>query len=591
MKEHIAACILDKCKDYSQHAAMRHKVSGQWQSTTYEEFAGLILSCAQALLEMGVKRGDMVGIFARNRPEWAIADLGILAVGAVSVPIYATNTQAQTEYIVNDAALRLIFVGDREQYEKVLSFRDKYERLQKIIVCDEVEVTADRTMCFADFLARGEQAGRGGEIDEHLARADTNDLATLIYTSGTTGEPKGVMLTHGNIFHQFKAVDKDFEISHKDSSLCFLPLSHSYERAWSYYIFASGATNCYVSDPRRVIEYLSEVKPTAMVSVPRLYEKIYTTAHEKLQKASPVKRAMFHWAVKTGKRYEYKRRASGTCPILRFKHRIADKLVLSKIRGIVGGHKNFFSAGGASLAGEIEEFFFAAGLLVCQGYGLTETAPVLTANNPHHFRFGTVGRPIEGVQLKIAPDGEILAKGPNVMKGYYNKPEATREAFGEDGWFKTGDVGEFDADGYLKITGRIKDLIITSGGKNIAPQHIESVVGQDHYIDQIVAIGDGRHFISALIVPYYDALEEWARDNGIEYSSRDELANHPAVQRFYRGRVEELSGDLGPYERVKKFTIISTEFSQEGGELTPTLKVKRGVVNSKYKDVIEKMYG
>jgi long-chain acyl-CoA synthetase len=383
-------------------------------------------------------------------------------------------------------------------------------------VFDRAAATAEpRIVAFDEILAHPPSPRLG----ERIAATAETDLSSLIYTSGTTGEPKGVMLTHVNLTSQFETLDRKFDVSERDRSLCFLPLSHTYEHTWTFYVLAQGAENVYLEDPKRVAEAMQVVRPTCMVSVPRLYEKIYATARHRLSQASERKRALFEWALGVGSEVGYRKvRNEKIGPLLAAKHAVADKLVLTKVRDLVGGPKNFFSAGGASLSKQIEEFFFSTGLLVCQGYGLTETAPMLTCNAPGDFKFGTVGKPIIGVEIRIADDGEILARGPNLMQGYYGMPEATAEAI-VDGWFHTGDIGSFDDDGFLRITDRKKDLIITSGGKNIAPSRIESIIGADYYIDQIAAVGEGRNYISALIVPQFEALEQWAKEHGITYDS------------------------------------------------------------------------
>jgi long-chain acyl-CoA synthetase len=379
-------------------------------------------------------------------------------------------------------------------------------------------------------------------------------------------------------------------VTERDRSLCFLPLSHAYERAWTFYILSKGAQNFYLGDPKHVLEAMREVRPTCMVSVPRLYEKIYSTARHKVSQGSRTKRKLFEWAVKVGNRYAHaKERGGRVGPALPVQHALADRLVLHKIRDIVGGPKNFFSAGGAALAAEIEEFFFSAGLLVCQGYGLTETSPLLTCNSPKAFRFGTVGKVIPGCELKIAADGEILARGRNIMRGYFGKPTETAEAF-EDGWFKTGDIGAFDEDGFLRITDRKKDLIITSGGKNIAPSRIESIIGQDYYIEQVAAVGDGRHHVTALVVPHFEALELWAKERGLTYDSFMAMVKDHRIQDFIGQRIEQRQQELPHHERVKKFTLLTERFSQMGGELTPTLKNIRAAIAAKYAHVIESMY-
>ena len=591
MEMHLALMIRSSVEKYGDGIAMRRRRDDEWEKISYNSLGEQIRLVAGALLEYGVDEGEMVGIFSQNRPEWAIADFGILNVKGVSVPIYATNTAKQAEYIVNDARIKTIFVGDQVQYSKVRSFFDSSPYLKNIIVFDDaVALKGDESIHFKDFLRLGEESARDNEIEQRLSEVSSDDLATLIYTSGTTGDPKGVMLTHANFFHQFDAVDENFDVDRKDRSLCFLPLSHVYERIWSYYVFKKGVVNNYVEDPKKVVEYFQEVKPTVMVSVPRLYEKIYSTVFDRLEKASSLKKKLFMWAVEIGGRYRHAVKGKSFIGFyLRLVHRIADMLVLKKIRDVVGGPKKFFSAGGAPLSRDIEEFFFAADLLVCQGYGLTESSPMISYNTPKNFRFGTVGKPVPGCEVKISDSGEILARGPNIMRGYYNKPEETEQTI-VDGWLKTGDVGTIDEEGFLIITDRIKDLIITSGGKNIAPQHIETAVGKDHYIEQIAVIGDKRKFVSALVVPSFAALEEYARENNIAFSTREELINREEIVNFYDNRIETQSAELANFERIKRFTLLSQEFTQDGDELTPTLKIKRKVIAEKYRDIIDAMY-
>ena len=587
--DHLALYFNERAERYADNAAQGFRSGEGWETITYREMKSRVQRLARALMELGVEAGERVGIFSPNRPEWTVADIAILTVGAVSVPVYATNTLDQLRYIIDDAAIRVLFVGNREQYDKAQALLAD-TTLETIVSFPRAEGEGQGATTLGALLETGATDERDREIEVRLTAVKADDLATLIYTYGTTGEPKGVMLTHANFFHQFHALEQEAKIGPEDRSLCFLPLSHVLERAWSYYVFLHGASTYYLEDPREIKEALGEIKPTAMVSVPRLYEKIYSTVFNRLESASVVKKLLFRWAISTGRRYEYAtRKGRWVGPLLSWQHSLAERLVLGKIRGVVGGSKKFFIAGGAPLAAEIEQFFLSIGLLICEGYGLTETSPVISANVPRQFKFGTVGKPITGVTVRISEEGEILAKGPNVMLGYYNKPEATAEAF-VDGWFKTGDVGEFDEEGFLKITDRIKDLIITSGGKNIAPQHIELVVGGDHYIEQIVAIGDRRPFISALVVPSFDALEEWAKDNGISYETREQLVGAPEVIALYEKRIAARSSKLAPYERIKQFTLLSAEFTQEAGELTPTMKVKRKFINEKYAADIDGMY-
>ncbi len=587
-KQHLAAMVDASCRRHGQEIAMRYKSNGAWQAITYRDLGEKIRQVSGALIAMGIQPGDMVGIFSQNRPEWTIADFGILGAGAVSVPIYATNTADQAEYIVRDAELRMIFVGDDKQLAQVQSFAAQYPGLETIVTFDDSG--SDATLTFPALMARGAGGEHAEESARRIRQTAPESLASIIYTSGTTGEPKGVMLSHANFLHQIAAVDANFDVGPADRSLCFLPLSHVYERSWSYYVFSCGAQNNYIQNPREVLQYLGEVRPTAMVSVPRLYEKIYAAVMDKLEKASTGKKRLFRWALNVGRRQAEARQAGKVPGLgLRLTHRLADRLVLRKLRDIVGGDKNFFSAGGAPLSKDIEAFFLAAGLLVCQGYGLTETAPMVTCNAPRDFKFGTVGKPVPNCDVKIGEDGEILVKGPNVMQGYYKKPEATAEVL-KNGWLHTGDVGFVDDDGFLVITDRIKDLIITSGGKNIAPQRIETAVGRDHYIEQVTTIGDRRKYVSALIVPSYEALESYARDQGLSWQTREELLQNPAIIAFYRARIDRQSTELAGFETIKAFTLLPREFTQESGEITPTQKIKRKIVAEHYRHEIEAMY-
>lgn len=588
--EHMGQVITEKVREYAQQTALRFKEGEAWKALTYAGFGEKINGLAAALIHAGVGKGDNVGIYSANRYEWAVTDYACILAGAVSIPIYSTNTKEQARFIIEDAGIELIFVGNDFQYRNMEAVISEGMPLKVISYDDRIPVDPSFAVYFKDFAAQQNPSDFRDELQKRGAAIRKNDTTTIIYTSGTTGNPKGVMLTHGNLFHQFEALDTHFNISHKDISLCFLPLSHVYERMWSYYVYFKGAVHTYLEDPKKVIETLQEIRPTAMVSVPRLYEKIYATVMNRQETASYLKKVLFKQALKTGEAYYTRLRKNKPISLgLRLKHGLYDKLVLSKVRAIVGGDKNFFSAGGAPLEKTIEEFFFACGLLICQGYGLTETSPMITCNTPACFRFGTVGKPVPHCEVRISDNGEIEVRGGQVMKGYYNNPEKTAEEI-RDGWFKTGDVGEFDEDGFLKITDRIKDLIITSGGKNIAPLHIETLVGKDFFIDQVVAIGERKQFISALIVPSFEALETWAQKKDIPFASREELIQHPEVIRFYRKRIDFHSKKLAQYETIKKFTLLPNPFTIEGEEITPTLKLKRKTINGKYQHLIDAMY-
>ncbi len=597
--QHLAVMIAQSAQKYADQPAMNaYYANGEGAHPgpiSYAEMYRRIRTIGRALLSLGVQPGDRIGIFAPNCSEWTLVDFGILSVRAVPVPIYATNTRQQAAYIIDETEMTLLFVGDQEAYAKIATDPDRSPALRTLIVFDEGDAEEETPLHapdlhFGQFLQLGADTDLDGALDGRLAEAGPDELATIIYTSGTTGEPKGVMLTHANLLHQFKALDGQFHVGPGDRSLCFLPLSHVYERSWSYYIFHTGAENYYLTDSKAVIAGMQAVKPTVMVSVPRLYEKIFAAAHHGLEEGSGLKKKLFHWALGVGFDYQLRRKEDRPIGVgLTLQQGLADRLVLSKIRTIVGGDKKFFSAGGAPLAPSIEEFFFAAGLLICEGYGLTETSPMVTYNTPNAFKFGTVGRPIVDCQVKIAANGEILVKSPSVTQGYYRKPEATAAAF-VDGWFHTGDVGEFDDEGFLRITDRIKDLIITSGGKNVAPQHIETVLAQDYFIEQSIAIGDRRKYISVLIVPNFVALEEYAAGQGITWQTRQELVDHPTIVAFYQSHIDHYSQELAPFEQVKAFTLLPAPLTQEGGEITPSQKTRRRAVMAKYAHLIEAMY-
>jgi len=590
---HLTEMILNSVQTYKNKPALFYKKSGQWEHISWDEMGRQITCVSKALLALGLGEQERVGIYSQNKPQWTIADYGIMGVRGITTTIYATNSAAEAEYIVNDTEMSIMFVGGQEQYDRVLQFFPTNKYLKQIVVFDHaVNIAPDKNILyFDDFLKRGLTASHEATRKERLSRATAEDVATIIYTSGTSGVPKGVMLTQANIISQFTALDPLFNFSEEDIELCFLPLSHSYQKASTAWTQSHGVTVYYCENPKEIVEHFTEVRPTFMVGVPRLYEKMYTKVYSRLEEASWLKRKLFDWSIRIGKTYQYK--SFGKKPIsffLNLKHTIARKLVLNKIRAIIGGRLNFFSAGGAPLSADIEEFFFAAGIFIAQGYGLTETSPVISCNRMDKFKFGTPGTVVSNCQVKIADDGEILVKGDNVMKGYFRKPELTAEAFTADGWFKTGDIGLTDAEGFLHITDRKKDIIITAGGKNIAPQSIESQFGKDYYIEQLAVIGDRRKYITALVVPALEALKEFAASHRINYSSVAELVKNTHVLEFYKKRLEKLSESLAQYEKIKKFTLLSEAFSQDKGEITPTLKIKRKAVEANYKELIEKMY-
>lgn len=587
----IALSILAAARGHDDAVALRHRRDGAIRETTYAGLIEQVERAAAGLVALGVRPGDRVGIFSPNLPEWIVADLAVFAIRAVTVPIYATSTAEQAGSIAADSGLVVLCVGTASELESALAFAGDCPELRTILTFAPDLSVADRSVrSFGDLLGTPPAPAFADEVALRGAAAAADDLATIIYTSGTTGEPKGVMLRHRNFVNQHSTVDRLFDVGTSDRSLCFLPLSHVYERTWTSYVLLKGASNTILANPREVVTALAESRPTVMVSAPRLYEKVHAAITARVAAAPRWRQRLFGWAMEIGREY-WEGHYAGRDPgwRLRARYRVADRLVLRKLRAVMGGPKNFLSSGGAPLAREVEEFFLAMGLLVCQGYGLTETAPMLTCNSPGSFRFGTVGRPIDDVELRISPEGEIEARGPNVTEGYFGRAEATAAAF-RDGWFRTGDIGCLEEDGFLVVTDRIKDLIVTSGGKNVAPQRIESIVGKDHYIDQLAVVGDRRKFIGALVVPAFEALKEFAAERRLKFKTDDDLIRLPEVVELYRDRIRDQCAQLAPFEKVKRFTLVARQFSMQAGEITPTLKVRRRVIAEKYRELIERMY-
>jgi long-chain acyl-CoA synthetase len=551
----------------------------RWMST--QEFFERIRDLSLGLTAVGLRAGERVAIVAESRPEWLIADLAILTAGGVTVPVYPTLAAAQTRYILHDAGVRFAFGSSAAQAGKIQQVRHDLPTVEAVIVMEAAGVaTGGSVLTFDELAERGHarlvaEWGAAKEYRERARAIRPDDLATLIYTSGTTGEPKGVMLTHGNLAANLRSCLDAFPVTSDDIGLTFLPLSHAFERMVVYIYLAAGMTVVFAEAIETVARDIPAARPTVMTAVPRLLEKLHARILEKGASGSLVKRSLFRWALATGRH--------GLLGGL------ADRLVLAKIRGALGGRLQSFVSGSAPLSKEVAQFFETLGVRVLEGYGLTETAPVLTVNPPLAPRIGTVGKPVPGVELKIAEDGEILARGPNVMAGYYNKPQATAAAM-EGGWFHTGDIGQIDADGYLSITDRKKDLLVTSGGKKIAPQPIEGRLKANPLVGEAVLIGDRRKFPAVLIVPEFAVLERRLRDLGRPAASRDELASRADVVALYQELVDALNQDLSQFERIKRVAILPREFTVESGELTPTLKVKRKVVEERYKDTIATLY-
>lgn len=590
MTQHLVSSFRTKFAVRKTATAIRFKEQGEWQNITWSELLYNSDCVAKALLFLGCEAQTKVGIFANNRPEWSFADLGILAARCVTVPIYPTNTTEQTRYIVNNADIDYLFVGGQEQFDKALELLANNDLKLIIALTDSIDLKGEsNAMHFSDFIKQGDLAANA-EFEQRLADANMDDLVTLIYTSGTTGQPKGVMLDYTNFAAAFKSHDEMLDVSETDISIAFLPLSHVLERSWSFYMMHCGAQNVYLENPKLIIDVITEVKPTLLVAVPRLYEKIYSTIHSRLESASTVKKALFSWATKVGFAH-FKMIHNNQQPSfwLASQHKLADKLIFSKLRGILGGNTRFLPCGGAKVDPDINKFFQAIGIQIQAGYGMTETTATVCCHRGTGYDFGSIGLPLPGMEVKIGADNEILVRSDTVMKGYYKMPEETAKNF-IDGWLKTGDAGKILANGEVIMTERIKELMKTSNGKYIAPQLVEGTLNKDHFIDQVVIVADSRHFVSALIVPSFEALEEYANSINLQFSSKAELLRHSHIVTMFEKRLQELQSELANFEKVKKFKLLSREFCMKRGEITPTMKLRRKVIEREYKKDIDDMY-
>ena len=571
---------------------LRWKESGAWREMSYQELLARVQALSLGLADLGVRPGDRVAILSENRPEWAITDYACLTARCADVPIYPTLPAKQVEYILRDSNSVALFASSRELLEKAQAGRARLPALRHVIAFDAA-LAGGEVLSFESVLERGRRLeGRAAAWRAEALRVVPDDLATQIYTSGTTGEPKGVMLTHRNITTNVVAGIRILPLTPDDECLSFLPLSHIFERmAGHYCMMLAGTLINYASSIDAVAAEMLERRPTVVLSVPRLFEKIYARVLEGAMSGSAVKRAIFTWARRKGERWVDLTLAGRPVPaLLALQHRIAHALVFSKLHARVGGRLRFFVSGGAPLSPEIAKFFFAAGLPILEGYGLTETSPVISVNGPGRTRLGTVGKILPGVEVKIAEDGEILTRGPHVMKGYYNKPEDTAAAIDAGGWFHTGDIGMLDAEGYLSITDRKKDLIVTAGGKNIAPQPIEELAKSSKFVSSAVMLGDKRRFPIMLVVPDFGHLRAWATHKGIAADGNAALLDLPQVKEKLDREVKKTLRDLAHFEIPKKLLLLPTEFSIEGGELTPKMSVRRRVVEKRYEKEIEALY-
>jgi long-chain acyl-CoA synthetase len=584
----LVELFLRAVDEFDKPDAMLFRSADGWSAISHREVLERVRLIAQGLAGFGVRRGDPVALLSENRPEWALTDYALLCSGAMTVPIYPTLPANQIAFIIRDAGISIALVSTAEQLAKMLEVRAQVATLRTIITFDDVASDAAGVLSMSELLERGRsRPGAENEFRRTALEARPGDVATLIYTSGTTGTPKGVMLTHGNLHSNVHASGVALAVGPADVALSFLPLSHVFQRLVDYVMFTRGTTIAYVPALDAVSQAFREVRPTFAAAVPRVYEKLYarilSVTGPKRRLVLWARRVAIDWATATLER-------GGAGALLRIRHAIADRLVYGKIRAQLGGNVRCFISGSAPLSPEIHRFFYGAGLVILEGYGLTETSPVTNVNTPDAMRIGTVGRPVPGTEITIADDGEILVRGPQVMKGYYNNPQATAEAIDPDGWLHTGDIGELDADGFLRITDRKKELIKTAGGKFVAPQPVQNACKRSRFIAECVLIGDRRPYPVLIVVPNFDTLESWARQQGITWSDREQLVRDAGVLARLEQEVAQRVEPFARYEKPKRVLAIAREFSIEDGEVTPTLKVRRRVIESRLADRIEALY-
>ncbi len=590
----ISEMFISVTTKFADKVAYGYKEGGVWKTLTFAQAREIVEKITGGLKALGIKSGDHVGIVSHNSHLWAMSDFGTVCARGVVATIYPTLTTKQVKWIAQHAECRYIFAGDKEQAEKVLSFLNEAKRIEKVIVLDNSMFDDEKVITLNELLELGLKYNQQhpDEFEKDSMSIHKDDLLTLIYTSGTTGEPKGVMLTHGNLSSNIQSSLQVIIADETDTFLSFLPLSHSFERMAGHFLATSvGASIYYAEDINTVADNMQEVHPTLMTAVPRFYEKVYGKVIDGISAGSAVKKKIFWWSINNGRKAVHKKMENK--PIggfLKTKMGIANKLVFSKLQERIGGRLRFFVSGGAPLSKEVGEFFSAAGIIILEGYGLSETSPVITVNPLERPKIGAVGPPIPGVEVKIAEDGEILTRGPHVMKGYFKNEEATAEVIDKDRWFYTGDIGVFDEEGYLVITDRKKNLIVTSGGKNVAPQPMENVLVTSKWIEQILAIGDKRKFVSALIVPSFPNLEAWAKEQELQWSTREELIKLPEVTALYDRVIGESMEGFAQFEKIKRFILLPQEFTIESGELTPSLKVRRNIVVNRCKEMIDQLY-
>jgi len=599
IESHLAHMFRATVANHGFRPATRVRQGGQWIIRTYAETGRRVAGLARAfvtpglLTEDGLQRGDRISLFAGNCPEWIEADLAGMTIGVIPVPIYPTSTPDQIVHIVTDAGVRVIVTAGPKELDRILEARDQMPGLETVILINPADQVGDHDGLTVLSLEQVRQAGVSEEIqtvvEERMGQSCPDDVAALIYTSGTTGEPKGVMISHRAALAELQALDAFFDVTPADHSLSFMPLSHALEWGWSMAVIRHGCLNTFVPNPKTISAMLAEVRPTLFVSVPKLYEQVMSVAREKVSD-SPAKLKIFEWSIRIGREW-WQAEQEGRRPSvsLRARHGVADRLVLKAIRDAIGGPKTVLAAGGAPLRKEVEEFFAACGLLVCQGYGLTEASPLVSFNSPGGYKFGTAGRPLVGSQMTTTEDGEILYRGPNVMKGYWKAPEATAAAI-EDGWLHTGDIGHIDEDGFLVITDRLKDIIVTLNGKNISPQPIENSLMKDPLFEHAVLLGDNRPCLTLLVKPSLPQVEELAERLHITSMTGPEMLRSEELAEEIRRRVAEITEKLPHQEQIRDLRVLWDEFTTDNGLLTPTLKVRRREVEKRFTEIVEEMY-
>lgn len=597
-RSHLSVLIHSQAKKYGNRTALVRQDFGgsKWTNVSWNQFSANVKKVSNALLALGLKPQDKIAVFSQNCAEYLYTDFGAYGIRVVSIPFYATTSGQQVQYMVNDASVRLVFVGEQEQYDKAHNIHSVCPSLERIIVFDRhvrLSMHDPEAMYFDDFLKLGEDLPHEREVEALWKEANDDDLCNILYTSGTTGDSKGVMLTYGQYAAALKANDECVPLTEKDRIIDFLPFTHIFERGWAYLAISEGCTLIVNTDPHKIQQSMRETHPTCMSSVPRFWEKVYQAVRAKIDRSSGMQQKMFYKAWNIGKKYNVDYLAKGKRPplSLRLQYAIANKTVLGLVRAQIGlEHPNIFPTAGAYVSPEVQEFVHSIGIGMVVGYGLTESLATVSCNHlDEGYTIGSVGQPINGIEIKIGENSEILLKGPTITKGYYKRPEQNKTAFDADGFFHTGDAG-YLKNGELYLTERIKDLFKTSNGKYIAPQMIEALLLVDKFVDQVAVIADQRKFVSALVVPEYGALEEWARARGIKFADRVELCENKEVNAMMMERIDILQQSLAHYEQIKRFTLLPHHFSMEKGEITNTLKLRRGMVNKHYKDIIDGMY-